>query len=215
MLVFKNITGKKEAKTFNHEVVMAVTTKGEFRLTPKVQQKLDVRENDSIVVLTTEDPETRKVSVYLAKGLKGEPQLDENGKEVRDGRGRVVYKENTGFGALTRPASEGSSLFKLTAAGAWNILSGKSDSVEYFTLGEGIPTSLETDLQNEAGEPIMCDTVAYELIFKESKPAKKRTVKAKSENESDRTDSNINSKEEEEVEFEDEDLEDLEEEEEV
>jgi hypothetical protein len=215
MLVFKNITGKKEAKTFNHEVVMAVTTKGEFRLTPKVQQKLDIRENDSIVVLTTEDPETRKVSVYLAKGLKGEPQLDENGKEVRDGRGRVVYKENTGFGALTRPASEGSSLFKLTAAGAWNILSGKSDSVEYFTLGEGIPVSLETELKNEAGETVMCETVAYELIFKESKPAKKRAVKAKVEGEENNENNSQSHSVGEAEDFEEEDLEDLEEEEEV
>lgn len=170
-MLFQNITGKKETRGFHEEVVIACPTVGEFRITPKVQAKLELEDGDfGLVVVDPENPS----NVYLAKGIKGENALDENGKKIRDKRKRYVYVDNTGFGAVLRTASEGSPNLKLSAASAWNALGGDNDFNKYFTLGEPVEGKVPTTLLDEDGEPVLHETVFYQLIFQKAKPKSKR-----------------------------------------
>jgi len=189
MLQFKNITGKKETKSFTHPVIIANSTKGEWRIAPPIQEKLEIVEGDFVIMV--EHPEDNK-RVFIGKGVKGVPVIDAaTGKQAVDGRGRLVYEDNTCFGAVVRPASEGSSMFKLTVASAWNKLSGNEETLDYFTLSEGIEGEIPSDIVDENGDSTMHVTTLYELKFKESKAKTKREKKgeegAEEEEEDDAT----------------------------
>lgn len=163
-MLFTNITGKKETKGFHKEQVIVCPTPGEFRLTPKVQAKLGVENGDfGIVVVDPNNPN----QVYLAKGIRGEMELDEKGNPIRDKRKRYVYKENTGFGATLRTASEGSPNLKLTAAAAWNTVGGDKNKNKFFKLGTPIEGTVETTIKGENGEYELHTTLFYPLEFEE------------------------------------------------
>ena len=181
MLQFKNITGKKESKSFTHPVIIANSTKGEWRIAPPIQELLDLKDGDFAVMVEHPDDPKR---VFIGKGVRGVAVIDEaTGKQAVDGRGRLKYEDNTCFGAVVRPASEGSSMFKLTVASAWNKLSGNEETNDYFTLSEGQEAEVPSDILDENGDPTMHKTMFYELIFKESKAKAKRTAAGTEEEE--------------------------------
>ena len=157
MLQFINITGKKETKGFNDEVVIACPTPGDFRITPLVQAKLGLKDGDNALTVIHPEDSSR---VFIAKGITGIPVSDENGL-VKDGRGRSIFEEGSEFGAILRPAAEGSQLLKLTASAAWQAIGGSADKNKHFSLAEGVEGTIPTGKGNE-----MHTTTFYELIFK-------------------------------------------------
>jgi hypothetical protein len=163
-MLFTNITGKKETKGFHKEQVIVCPTPGEFRLTPKVQAKLDVENGDFGIVVISPD---NTGLVYIAKGIRGKMKTDSEGNPIRDKRKRYVYEDNTGFGATLRTASEGSPNLKLTAAAAWNTVGGDKNKNKFFKLGEPVEGEVETTLKDENGEYLMHKTLFYPLIFEE------------------------------------------------
>lgn len=166
MFLFKNITGKKEGKVYTEPVVKVCPTPGEFRLTPVAQKVLDLQDGDFALISVHPEDNSR---VFLAKGITGVPVRDENGVIQKDGRGRTVYEENTGFGAVVRIASEGSSDLKLTGAAGWNAIGGDIGFNKLYTLGEGMEAGIPTGKDDEKGDPEIHVTMFYELIFKEQK----------------------------------------------
>jgi hypothetical protein len=82
-------------------------------------------------------------------------------------------------------------MFKLTVASAWNKLSGNEETLDYFTLSEGIEGEIPSDIVDENGDSTMHVTTLYELKFKESKAKAKREKKgeegAEEEEEDDAT----------------------------
>lgn len=158
MKSFINITGKKEGKTYKEAVILLSPTTGEFRITPLVASKLELTDGDSALVVI--DPDD-KSQVYIAKGIRGQLALDEEGNPIKDTRNRDTYVENSQFGAIIREVKEGSSLLKLTAAAAWNTLGGNDQEAQEFTLGEGeegqVPTGNGEELHT---------TIFYPLVFK-------------------------------------------------
>ena len=176
-MLFQNITGKKETKGFNEALIIACPTPGEFRITPMAADILNLADGDSGIVVI--DPEN-KSQVYIAKGLTGVPVRDENGVIQKDDRGRVIYEEDSQFGAVIRTASEGSVLLKLTAAAAWNAVGGDKDFNKEFTLGEPIQGEVPMDgRKDEKGDPLLHSALFYPLEFKEAR--KKMNKKAKGE----------------------------------
>lgn len=175
MLQFTNLTGKKETKSYTEPVVIARSTKGEFNLAPMVQKTMGVVDGDFIIntVLIDEENPNAPARVFLAKGINGVSEKDENGNEVVDTRGRVVYLEGqTGYGAIARPASNGSSLLKFSGSAGWVALGLDEDHNTYYTLGEGVQG--QTNVGSDE-EPVVHTAMFFELIFKERKAKSKRT----------------------------------------
>lgn len=170
-MLFTNITGKKETKGFNEEVVIASPTVGDFKLSPLAQKKLAVEDGDSILILTHPEDTTR---VFIAKGVAGVPMRDEEGVIMKDGRGRVIYEEDTQFGAVLRPASEGSSNLKFTGAAGWHAAGGSEEHNTFFTLGEAIQAGVPTGRKDEKGDDEIHEANFFELIFKERKEKARR-----------------------------------------
>ncbi len=193
-MLFTNITGKKETKGYNEPIVICCPTPGEFRITPLAQKMLDLKDGDFGLLLVHPDDNTR---VYLAKGIAGVPTRDGDGNLVKDGRGRHVYEEGTGFGAVVRTASEGSMNLKLTGAAGWNAAGGDVNKNQLFTLGEGEEGGVLTGETDPTGEKVVHTTMFYELIFKSSKD---KSVRVKSEGEAG---AQAEDSQEEEEEFED------------
>lgn len=171
IMLFTNITGKKETKGFNESLVIATPTLGDFRLTPLAQRQLGVQDGDSILILTHPEDSSR---VFVAKGVAGVPMRDENDVIVKDGRGRVVYEEDSQFGAVLRPASEGSVNLKFTGAAGWNAVNGSTEHNTFFTLGEPVEAGVPTGKEDAKGDAEIHETVFYELIFKERKAKAQR-----------------------------------------
>ena len=165
MLNFVNITGKKEVKGFNEEVVIVCPTPGVFKLTPLVQKALDVADGDNALTLLHPEDTSR---VFIAKGITGTPIVDEEGNVIKDGRGRSTFVEGSDFGAVLRTSSPGSVLLNLTAAAAWQAIGGDADKNKQFSLGEPVQGTVSTGRKDEDGNEILHTTQFFELIFKSS-----------------------------------------------
>jgi hypothetical protein len=161
MKSFINITGKKEGKTYNEAVILVSPTAGEFRITPLIAKQLELADGDSALVVI--DPDNTS-QVYIAKGIKGELALGEDGNPVKDSRNRNTYVEGSQFGAIIREVKPGSSLLKLTAAAAWQAIGGDENFSQEFTLGEGEEGQVPTGKKDE-----LHTTTFYPLVFKAKK----------------------------------------------
>ncbi len=170
-MLFTNITGKKETRGFHEALVIATPTVGDFKITPLAQKQLDIVDGDSVVLLTHPEDNSR---VFLAKGIRGEEVRDADGKISKDGRGRTIYVENTGFGAVARPASEGSVNLKITGAAAWNAVKGNADMNKHFSLAEPIEGQVLTGRKDDNGDPEVHTTQFFELTFVREKEKSKR-----------------------------------------
>lgn len=202
-MLFTNITGKKETRGFHEALVLATPTVGDFKVTPLAQKQLDIVDGDSVVLLTHPEDNTR---VFLAKGIRGEEVRNEDGSIQKDGRGRTVYVENSGFGAVARPASEGSVNLKITGAAAWNAVKGNSEVNKHFTLAEPFEGQVATGRKDEKGDAEIHTAMFFELIFKEEKAkSRKGEGKEKVEGIAD-ADSGITEGPSDEVEFEEEEI---------
>ena len=173
MLTFSNLTGKKNAKSFNEEVVIFSPTPGDIKITPLVAKKLGIVDGDCII--TVENKQEEGMVVYLGKGITGVPVLDASGQPVKSGNGRVVFEEGSDFGAIVRPASEGSSLLKATISAAWAAVGGSIDFNKKFSLGEAVEAQVPTGKKDANGEDIMHITTFYPLEFLEETPKVTRT----------------------------------------
>ena len=173
-MLFTNITGKKESRGFNEALVIATPTTGDFKITPLAQKEMDIVDGDSVVLLTHPEDNTR---VFLAKGIRGEEVRTEDGAIVKDGRGRTVYVEGTGFGAVARPASEGSVNLKITGAAAWNALRANNEVNKHFTLAEPVEAGVLTGKKDANGDTEVHYALFFELLFKEEKPKSKKGEK--------------------------------------
>lgn len=181
MLEFKNITGKKDGKVYNDETVLVSSTKGDFKITPLAAKKLEVKDGDFALLVVHPDDNKR---LFITKGLDGVITRDENNVIQKDGRGRVLYEEGTGVGAVVRQASEGSPLLKVSATAAWNAAGGNADKVRTFRLGEGVEGTVPTGGTTETGDPETITGIFYELEFISERDKSARTVKtAKAEGE--------------------------------
>jgi hypothetical protein len=177
MLNFVNITGKKEVKGFNEEVVIVCPTPGEFRLTPLVQKLLDVKDGDNGLTLLHPEDASR---VFLAKGIAGTPIIDADGNVLKDNRGRNKFVEGTEFGAILRNP-EGTPMLKLTAAAAWQAIGGDKMKNKVFSLAEPITGTVPTGQKDSQGNDILHTTEFFELIFKSETDKAVRKAKADGE----------------------------------
>ena len=177
MLTFSNLTGKKNVKSFNEEVVIFSPTPGDLKITPLVAKKLGIVDGDCII--TVENKQEEGMSVYIAKGITGTPVLDAQGNPVKSGNGRVIFEEGSDFGAIVRPASEGSPLLKATVSAAWAAVGGSTEVNKKFSLGEGVEAQVPTGRKDANGDDIMHITTFYPLEFAGETPKITRT---KSEN---------------------------------
>jgi hypothetical protein len=173
MLTFSNLTGKKNVKSFNEEVVIFSPTPGDLKITPLVAKKLGIRDGDCIV--TVEHNNGESTLVYIAKGITGVPVLDAEGNPVKAGNGRVMFEEGSDFGAIVRPASEGSPLLKATVSAAWAAIGGSTEENKKFSLAEGVEGQVPTGRKDANGDDIMHVTTFYQLEFASSTPKIVRT----------------------------------------
>lgn len=195
MLQFINITGKKENKLTNEEVIIGSPTLGQFKVTPATANKLEIQDGDSIVVV--QHPQDRN-RVFIAKGITGVPDTDENGEVVVDKRNRVVFKDNSQFGALVSPAAKGSPMLSFAASTAWTNVGCDAEHNTVFTLSEGQEGEVPTNVLDEEGNEVTLSTVFYELILKEKK-AKSRRGSSEDEDDEDIQDVEFEEGQEEEV----------------
>jgi hypothetical protein len=172
MLKFVNITGKKESKLVNDVVVIGAPTSGQFKLTPATADLLQLTDGDSVLTVIHPDDRNR---VFIAKGISGVPMLDADGEPMVDKRGRVIFEENTQFGALLSESVKGSGMLQFAAATAWNASGCDVDNNTVFTLGEGEEGEVETGNKNDEGEFETHTTVFYELILKEKKEKSRKS----------------------------------------
>jgi hypothetical protein len=164
MLVFKNLTGKKESKGAYEEVVILGPTPGEIKFTPFIQEKLGVKSGDSGLVVEGEDA-NGKLVIYIAKGKTAQVKRDENGQAVKGERGRDIILV-PGFGGVLREAAAGSSNLRLTAAIGWKAAGGSEKHNRFFTLGEGVDAAVPTGETNEDGTDELFETTFYPLVWK-------------------------------------------------
>ena len=199
MLTFKNLTGKKEQKGAYEEVVILSPTKGEFKLSPLVQEKLGVKKGDFGLVV--EDGGV----VYIGKGKSGVAKLGEDGKPIKSDRNRTVFEED-GFGGIISPAAEGSDLLRITAALGWVAAGGNKEFNRYFKLGEPVEAQVPTGEVDElTGEDVMFATTFYPLIHEKDIAKQKKEKKSKDETDTPVANSIQLDNENEPVEIEDED----------
>lgn len=158
---FVNITGKKETKGFSGAVVQTTCTTGDFKISPAAAEQLGIKDGNN--VLFVQDPDTKVT--YIAKGIDSTPVYNEDGSVTRDLRGRQVFEEGSGVGAVARPSAEGSINFKVTGAFAWSQLGGNANMLRDFTLGEPETDELPTGNGDET-----VTTLFYPLVFKSEKP---------------------------------------------
>ena len=175
-MLFKNITGKKEGKTFNEPVVFASPTTGEFRITPKVQKILDIEDGDFMLTVVGPKDEQGNDTVFIGKGRKGVQLVDENGEPLRNKIGKFLYEEGTGFGAVARKSSERSPLLKFSGSAGWHALGCDNDSTSTYTLGEPIEGQTETGNGDE-----LFDGIFYQLVFKGKKAKVQRATSSTEE----------------------------------
>lgn len=149
MLKLRNITGKKTAKGFEEDAVIASPTQGEFKVTPSIQKLFGIKDGDCMLTLVDEDEVSGKVTVYVGKGRSGEAILDDDGNKQYDERGRVVIVEGSDFGAIVRPAAANSPLLAFTASMAWKQAGASTEFNTYFSVGEPVEAEV---LENEEDE---------------------------------------------------------------
>lgn len=159
------MSGRRVNKNVALNVLVASPTRGDFKLTPKLQKMLGVADGDFAVVLENDG------KFYLAKGITGTLSFDENGSPVRDNVGKYVYEPNTCFGSVLRQAAPGSQLLKMTQGGLWNSISGDPENSYQFELG----APQEAELMTDWDIPTPYVTEVYEILVPGKKV--KKTVK--------------------------------------
>lgn len=145
MLTFASLTGRRGKKEYTEPYLIASPTSGEFKITPKVAEQLELKDGSMVAVAILDN------KVYIAKGKEGTPLLDEEGNIVRDKRGRQKFEEDTAFGVIVRATVPGGNLFKFTSSKAWHMLGGNKNENIMFTIGEGVEGELpeeETKIEN-------------------------------------------------------------------
>lgn len=184
MLQLKNLAVVKNAR-INENIsftgVVANSRKGTFTISPVLADKLEIGEGDSAILLqgSAVDANGKEVSAfYLAKGLKYEHVLDENGQPVRQEKvKKYVYKPNTGFGSVVRETE--SKMFAFTNAGVWNTIHGNSGVSARFQVSNVEQTELNTkDLGEDFDKTFITNIVEILVDTKKEKKSATRTQSA-------------------------------------
>lgn len=173
MLTFKSLIGARTAKSSLENAIIATSTQGDFKITKAMQVALGLKDGDFVSIVEGEGGE-----VYIGKGINGVPATDENGREEKDARGRVIYLEGQeGYGSVIRKASLNSDNLKMTSASAWLTLGCTGEENVYFKVGEGQEAQVP---MNEEGD--MHITTFYKLEEYKRVP---KSANGKSEDEGD------------------------------
>lgn len=154
---FKNVLGRRTVATEGAAFVTLETTNGNFKMGSELSAILGVSDGDALAVQQDENSGT----YFIGKGLNGTPDLDAEGKEQVDARGRIVYVEGKEpFGATVRNINEGGAYQRFSAAAAWADLGGSNDVKKVFELGEPVDATLDTESDHGT-----FSTTLYPLVF--------------------------------------------------
>lgn len=165
MLQFENQVGKRETKSNFEEVVTAEVTHGNFRISPKVAEKLGVQDGSAITMQKAGDV------YYIGKGKDAVYQTNEDGSPATDARGRRVAVEGKeAFGATAREITPGSNVLRFSTSAAWMGLGANGETKKVYTLGEGVEASLNTGNGTHT-------TVLYPLVWERDEAKAERASK--------------------------------------
>lgn len=170
-LQFENVLGRRASVVVaGGETVTTETSTGNFKMGGALSAKLGIKDGDALTVQKAGDV------YYIGKGKNGVAELDENGKEKTDDRGRTVFVEGQEpFGAIVRDINEGGAYQRFSASAAWSGLGGSADVKKVYTIGEGVDVSLE--MPNGGTHT----TTLYPLVFSKDEAKIVRAKKADSE----------------------------------
>jgi hypothetical protein len=154
MLTFENLSGRREVKESNEPFVIATPTKGEFKIMPKVAEKLGITDGTFVTLVKNGN------DVYIGLGKQATPVLDENGNPTFDERGRQIYEENTGYGSVARASIAGGSTLKVSGAAAWEAAGGDENKNRMYTLAEGVEGVVDTPIKGYKHEGTF-----FKLVF--------------------------------------------------
>lgn len=167
-LQFESVLGRRAVATEGAAFVTLETTQGNFKMGSELSDVLGVSDGDAILVAQPKGSDT----VYLAKGRNGVAELDADGNELKDERGRLIYAEgNEPFGATVRNINEGGAYQRFAASAAWASLGGNSETKKVFELGEGV----DANVPAPDGSSHSC--TLYPLVFVKDEEKIVRTKK--------------------------------------
>lgn len=127
MRQFKSLSNVRNSRLTTLERIVASTVEGDFKITPKVAEKLGLSEGLLVQFVIDGD------DVFVAKGL-GEPLRNEDGSFITTGKGRKTYEGDT-LGSVIG-ANANSPLLKVSNTAAWNTLKANDKESVEFELGE-------------------------------------------------------------------------------
>lgn len=167
-LQFESVLGRRSVATEGTAFVTLETTTGNFKMGSVVSDLIGVADGDAILVAQPKGSDT----VYLAKGRNGIAEVDAEGNEVKDERGRATYAEgNEPFGATVRNINEGGAYQRFAASAAWTSLGGNSETKKVYELGEGV----DNNVPMPDGSTHSC--TLYPLVFVKDEEKIVRTKK--------------------------------------
>lgn len=167
-LQFESVLGRRAVATEGSAFVTLETTQGNFKMGSIVSDQIGVADGDALVVASPDGGKT----YFVAKGRNGVAELDAEGNELKDERGRAVYdKGNEPFGATVRNINEGGAYQRFAASAAWAALGGNNDTKKVYELGEGV------DANVPAPDGTSHSCTLYPLVFVKDEEKIVRTKK--------------------------------------